>query len=87
MKINKKESLFRCSCWGEGMLVSKFDDEEEISFSYWRQGINPIKFNWWMRIKVCWMTLVEGNYYDDEIILSKDETEKLIKHLQDLNKH
>jgi len=72
-----KEKFFKCDCHSEGMLVTKFDDEEELYFSYWREGINPIKLSWWIRLKLCWMVLTKGNVYDDQVILNKEKAIEL----------
>jgi len=72
-----KQKFIQCDCWGEGMLITKFDDEEEMYFSYWRQGINPIKLSWWMRLKLCWMALTKGNVYDDQVVLNKEKVIEL----------
>ena len=72
-----KEKFFKCGCHSEGMLVTKFDDEEELYFSYWREGINPIKLSWWIRLKLCWMVLTKGNVYDDQVILNKEKAIEL----------
>ena len=65
------------------MLLTKFDDEEEIYVSFWREGLNPVKLTWWMRLKLCWMALTKGNYYEDQLILSKEEARQLCTWIQD----
>ena len=72
-----REKFIQCDCWGEGMLITKFDDEEEMYFSYWRAGINPIKLSFWMRLKVCYLALFKGNYYDDQVVLNKKKSKEL----------
>ena len=72
-----REKFIKCDCHSEGMLVTKFDDEEETYFSYWRQGIDPIKLSWWMRLKLCWMVLTKGNVYDDQVVLNKEKAIEL----------
>ena len=72
-----KEKFIKCDCHSEGMLITKFDDEEELYFSYWREGINPIKLSWWMRLRLCWMALTKGNYYEDQVILNKEKAIEL----------
>ena len=82
-KMADKQKFIQCDCWGEGMLVTKFDDEEEMYFSYWRQGINPIKLPWRMRLKLCWMVLTKGNVYDDQVVLNKEKAMELALWIQD----
>ena len=72
-----KQKFIQCDCYGEGLLITKFDDEEELYFSYWRQGIDPIKLSWWMRLKLCWMALTKGNYYDDQVVLNRQKAMEL----------
>ena len=72
-----REKFIKCDCHGEGMLITKFDGEEEMYFSYWRQGVNPIKLSWWMRLKLCWMVLTKGNVYDDQVVLNKEKAIEL----------
>ena len=72
-----REKFIKCDCHSEGILVTKFDDEEEIYFSYWREGINPIRLSWWMRLKLCWMVITKGNYYEDQVILNKEKSKEL----------
>ena len=78
-----QEKFIKCSCHGEGMLLTKFDGEEEIYVSFWREGLNPVKLTWWMRLKLCWMALTKGNYYEDQLILSKEEARQLCTWIQD----
>ena len=59
------------------MLITKFDGEEELYFSFWREGLDPVKLTWWMRLKVCYLALFKGNYYEDQIILNKEKSKEL----------
>ena len=78
-----KQKFIQCDCYGEGLLITKFDGEEELYFSYWRQGIDPIKLSWWMRLKLCWMALTKGNYYEDQVILNKEKAMELALWIQE----
>ena len=82
-----REKFVKCDCWSEGILVTKFDDEEQMYFSYWREGLNPIKLSWWMRLKLCWITLTKGNYYADQVILDKEKAMELALWIQDEHDH
>lgn len=75
--MKSREKFIKCSCHSEGVLLTKFDDEEELYVSFWREGLNPVKLTWWMRLKLCWMALTKGNYYDDQLILSKEKAMEL----------
>ena len=72
-----KEKFFKCDCFGEGILLTKFPDESQFYFSYWKEGITPLKFSWWMRLKLCYLVLFKGSHYGDQVILGKEEAEKL----------
>lgn len=50
-------------------MASNFDAEEEFYLSFWREGINPVKLGWWTRLKLCFLVLFKGNYYDDQVVL------------------
>ena len=78
-----REKFIKCDCHGEGILVTKYDDEEEMYFSYWREGMNPIKLSWWMRLKLCWMVLTKGNVYDDQVVLNKEKAMELALWIQE----
>ena len=86
-KMKSREKFIKCSCHGEGMLLTKFDDEEEIYVSFWREGINPVKLTWWMRLKLCYLALFKGNYYEDQLILSKEEAMELSLWIQNEHDH
>ena len=86
-KMKSREKFIKCSCHGEGMLLTKFDDEEELYVSFWREGINPVKLTWWMRLKLCYLALFKGNYYEDQLILSKEEAMKLSLWIQNEHDH
>ena len=78
-----REKFIKCDCHSEGILVTKFDDDEEMYFSYWREGINPIKLSWWMRLKLCWLTLTKGNVYTDQVVLNKEKAMELALWIQE----
>ena len=75
--IADKEKFVKCSCQSEGLLVSKYDDEPIFYCSFWREGIHPVKLTWWMRIKLCWLILVKGNFYDDQVCLENETAKEL----------
>jgi len=77
VKMADQEKFIKCDCHSEGMLITKFDDEEELYFSFWREGLDPVKLTWWMRLKVCYLALFKGNYYEDQIILNKEKSKEL----------
>ena len=67
------------------MLLTKFDGEEELYVSFWKEGINPVQLTWWMRLKLCWLSLTKGNYYEDQLILSKESVKELAEWINENN--
>ena len=82
-----REKFIKCDCHGEGILVTKYDNEEEMYFSFWREGINPVKLSWWMRLKLCYLALFKGNFYNDQVILNKEKAMELALWIQDEHDH
>lgn len=80
-----KEKFFKCDCWGEGMLVTKFDDEPNFYFSYWRQGLDPVRLTFWMRLKLCYLALFKGQFYEDEVILNEKTANELANWIKENN--
>ena len=72
-----REKFFKCSCSSEGVLVTRFKDEPEFYFSYWRQGFNPVKLDWRTRLKMLWMILFEGRCFKDEVIFNQKTSRNL----------
>ena len=82
-----REKFIKCDCHSEGMLVTKFDDGEEMYFSYWREGIDPLKLSWWMRLKLCWTVLTKGNPHTDQVLLNKEKAMELALWIQEEHDH
>lgn len=80
-----KEKFIKCDCHGEGMLITKFDDEPNFYFSFWRQGLDPVRLTFWMRLKLCYMVLFKGQYFEDEIILNEKTANELVKWIKENN--
>jgi len=80
-----KEKFIKCDCYGEGMLITKFDDEPCFYFSFWRQGLDPVKLTFWMRLKLCYLALFKGQYYEDEVILNEKSAKELADWLNENN--
>jgi hypothetical protein len=83
---NKTEKFFKYGCSesdgdsmgvGEGMLVSKKDDSPEFRFSFWGQGLTPMKLSLWMRLKLCYLALFRGHYFEDEVVLMQGDAYEL----------
>ena len=78
-----REKFIKCDCHSEGILVTKFDDGEEMYFSYWKEGINPIKLSRWARQQQSRKVLTKGNYYDDQVVLNREKAMELALWIQE----
>jgi len=75
-----------CDCHTHAIQVCTMDDEPIISISMWSmcddQRIDP--YGWWFRLKHIWRILTTGHPYEDQINVSGDEAELLVKSLQEM---
>ena len=58
----------------------KFEDEPEFYFSIWHRG-GVSKPTWFERLKHIWKIITTGTPYGDEVVLSNNNTKKLISFL------
>ena len=84
--MSDQEEFFQCSCLSEGILATKFDGENEVYLSFWQRGIHPHKLTWGNRLRLIWMVLWNGSYYDDEVILSPKEANRLADWIKENSK-
>lgn len=75
--MEKQEKFILCECSGEGILMSKFDDEEDIFFSIYSIGNYHPKPSIWYRIGRAWRIIRKGTEYEDQIILSPENAREL----------
>lgn len=77
MKPN--QLYLRCSCYSEVLVLDYWDDEDGelcvaiYSFDYRR--------SWWWRLKLAWHILNGGDNHTDQIVLSKEDTQKVMEWL------
>lgn len=83
--LKEKEKFIKCDCHAEGILITKFPDEPEFYVSFWREGFEPVKLTFWMRLKLCYMALVKGQYYEDQVILNEKTAKELADWLNENN--
>lgn len=78
-KIELIEQFFKCDCGTEGIMCSKFvdDDENNIYLSMYSFGSYHKKPSFFERIKFCWWHLNTGRYYADQIVLTYDEAKRI----------
>lgn len=85
----KNQEFIECECHGHGILVTEFIDifpdkrkNQEFWLAMFSCGQFHSKPSIWRRLKFAWWHLKTGKYYEDEIIISPENTKKLIKFLQ-----
>ena len=50
-----------CDCHSHGLVVERFDDEEEVYIALFERGLDGRKLSFIERIKWCWQILRHGN--------------------------
>ncbi len=85
-KPQQDQQMFFCECHSEGMLASKFPEDDLVYFSFWKQGVNPIKWDFRTRIAHCWRVITTGKAFVDEVVLSTHNTRKLCVFLSKITK-
>ena len=77
MKDEKDSTFLICDCFSHGLLVEKFEGEEEVSLSLFEMGLNGRILGWSERPRWCWQILRYGKPWSDFIILSTDNQKQL----------
>jgi len=73
--MEKKEILVKCGDNCSAMSVDKFDDDEDEYFITFYNSYEDC--SWFKKIKAIWKILRGRNIHNSEIILSKEEYNKL----------
>jgi len=74
--------FLECDCHKEVIRVEKH--EKEFWFSFWQCGFScKEKYSFWQKLKLAFLVLKRGHGYSDMVILSKDQTNKLIEFLKE----
>jgi hypothetical protein len=89
--LNKERfAIFRCSCFSEGLILSKYEDEQEsqISIGFFQMGFhNKNILSFWERLRWMWHILITGMPWCDMIIFDNKEAikfgETIIKFAKD----
>ena len=76
-----KSGIFICECSGEAVFVKQYAGENEVYFSYWKEGLSSTKLDWRDRLKLSWKIMVDGTPYVDMVILSKKTAKSLASFL------
>ena len=77
MKEEQDLAFLICDCFSHGLLVEKFEGEEEVSLSLFEMGLNGRILGWSERLRWCWQILRYGKPWSDFIILNTDNQKQL----------
>jgi hypothetical protein len=82
VKEEKDSEFLICDCYGHGLLLEKFDDEEEVCLSLFEKGLNGRTLCWSERLRWCWQILRHGKPWSDFVILNIEKQKKLKEFLK-----
>jgi hypothetical protein len=85
----KKEikDYIECSCYSEGVFI-QHDPEDNLTYiSLYRLGANPVKLNWWNKLRYIWQILYEGKPFHDQLVMKNTEIKKLNSVLEKIIKN
>lgn len=85
MESEQIKHFVLCECGGEGILISRWLDENELSFSIWKY-FNMTGYSWKFRLKWGLRFIFKGRFFGDSVILSPEKVDNLIKALQEARK-
>lgn len=77
MKEEQDSVFLICDCFSHGLLVEKFEGEEEVSLSLFERGLNGRILSWSSRLRWCWQILRYGKPWSDFVILNTENQKRL----------
>jgi len=77
MKEEQDSVFLICDCFSHGLLVEKFEGEEEVSLSLFERGLNGRILSWSSRLRWCWQILRYGKPWSDFVILNAENQKRL----------
>jgi len=77
VKQEKDSEFLICDCYSHGLLVEKFENEEEVSLSLFERGLDGRILSFSSRLKWCWQILRYGKPWSDFVILNTEKQKKL----------
>ena len=83
---NTIEKFFICQCNTEGVLVSKFSDEEEVYMAMYAHNSYSTKSTLKDKLKFILRYIKTGKLYADEIVMSKQTANELGNYLISITK-
>ena len=77
MKGEQDSAFLICDCFSHGLLVERFEGEEEVSLSLFERGLNGRILSWSSRLRWCWQILRYGKPWSDFVILNTENQKRL----------
>lgn len=72
------EQIFlECSCYSEGIKFDYSKEENTLEISIYQRGLTPRTRSWKEKLRWIWQIITKDNVYGDEIILEKNNIDKL----------
>jgi hypothetical protein len=81
--MEEPKTLFlKCKCHGHGIELAKYNDEDDVWFSFWHNGFDMDTI--WNRIKFACKFLWNGKIVVDDFVFSDYDCGELIDYLNDI---
>lgn len=71
-----------CDCYEHGLLVEKFEGEDELYISLFERGLDGRKLSFKERLRWCWQILIHGKPWSDFVILNTENQKQLKSFLE-----
>ena len=82
--MKEPDSIFLiCDCYDHGLLVEKYEREEEVCISLFERGLKGRTLSFTERLKWCWHIIRYGKPWSDFIILNEENQKKLKEFLNE----
>ena len=76
--MKRNNSIFiKCACESEGLGVDYDSEDNLYYFSYWSCGFSNKILSIKDRVRYCWKVLTKGKAFNDEIVLTKEDVNRL----------
>lgn len=74
--------MLKCDCFGHALEVERDEEFNRFNLCIWERGYgNKYALPWFWKLKQCWQILTEGHLWSDQVILSRDNADELVKFL------
>jgi len=77
MKEEQDSAFLICDCFNHGLLVERFEGEEEVNLSIFERGLDGRILSWSSRLRWCWQILRYGKPWSDFVILNTENQKRL----------